>query len=349
MDRQSDFGSFEQGFWQQLEPKETQTIIPIKKVKKTYSQDWATYDFVKSNEKIFFMKILNPVIESLNLPYEYKNNGRYPFSMEDRLKSCILKVYHKADARSLVSDLKLFKTLGYLGQAPSFRSINYFMEDERLKPYLEQLIKLLAEPLIPIESHMAIDSTGFSTFNRKQWIDIRFNKGFSILRKDYKKLHIVTGVKSNIVVSAKVTDGKANDSPHFEDLVKQSAYFDIKIISADAGYLSRKNCEIVTSIRATPFIFPKKNATVRAKGSPAWNHMISLWKNNEKEFRMHYHKRSNVESSFAMIKRNYLPYVRAKSDSGQINEGLCKVVCHNLACLIMSLFEYGIKVKYIDV
>lgn len=108
------------------------------------------------------------------------------------------------------------------------------------------------------------------------------------------------------------------------------------------------NCDIVASIKAIPFILPKKNTTVKSRGSIAWSQMIRFFKDNEIEFRKHYHQRSNVESTFAMLKRNYLPYVRAKSDIGQENEGLCKVICHNLACLIMSMFEYGIKVKYID-
>ena len=346
MDFQKPLKDFMEDFWSK--EKEIQTILPQKVKKKTYPQNWKVYDFAKSNEKIFFMKILNSVVDSLDLPYDYKNNGRYPISMEDRLKTCILKVYYKSDARTLVSDLKLFQSLGYLSYAPSYRSVNYFMEDSRLTSYLNQLIRLLAEPLIPIESLVGIDSTGFSTFNRVDWIDIRFSKLFNKLKKDYKKLHIVSGTKSNIILSAKVTKGTAHDSPEFEDLIKKSVYFDIKQVCADSAYLSRKNCNIVSSIRAIPFIMPKKNTTAKSRGSIAWSQMVRFFKDNEQEFRKIYHQRSNLETTFAMLKRNYLPYVRAKSNIGQENEGLCKVVCHNIACLIMSMFEYGIKVKFLD-
>jgi len=350
MDDQTFLGDYGKNFWHKPAKRDSdiQTVLPIKKIRKTYPQNWKIYDYVKSNEKIFFMKVLKALIDSLKLPYDYKGNGRLPITIEDRLKSCILKVYQKSDARKLVSDLILFKSLGFLNYAPSFRSINYFMEDSRLTLYLNQLIKLTAEPLAPIESCVAIDSTGFSTFNRVDWIDIRFSKYYNKLRKDYKKLHIVTGTKSNIILSAKITKGTVHDSPEFEDLIKQSVYFDIKQVAGDPAYLSRKNCEIVASIKAVPFILPKKNSTTRAKGSPAWSHMVKFFRDNETEFRKHYHTRSNVESSFAMLKRNYLPYVRAKSDIGQENEGLCKVICHNIAVLIMSVFEYNLNTKYLE-
>jgi hypothetical protein len=35
--------------------------------------------------------------------------------------------------------------------------------------------------------------------------------------------------------------------------------------------------------------------------------------------------------------------IRSKSDSGQINEALCKVLCHNLCCLVQAIHELGIE------
>jgi hypothetical protein len=46
-------------------------------------------------------------------------------------------------------------------------------------------------------------------------------------------------------------------------------------------------------------------------------------------FLEHYHKRSNVESVFYMVKGKFGDSVRSKSDVGQVNEVLCKVLCHN--------------------
>lgn len=60
-------------------------------------------------------------------------------------------------------------------------------------------------------------------------------------------------------------------------------------------------------------------------------------------FLIHYHKRSNVETTFSMIKRKFGDSLRSKSDTGQLNEVLCKVVCHNLCVLISAIHEIGLE------
>lgn len=60
----------------------------------------------------------------------------------------------------------------------------------------------------------------------------------------------------------------------------------------------------------------------------------------------HYHKRSNVESSFSMMKRKFLPYVRSKDVKAQFNEMLCKVVCHNLGVLVNAIFELDLAADF---
>jgi hypothetical protein len=45
-----------------------------------------------------------------------------------------------------------------------------------------------------------------------------------------------------------------------------------------------------------------------------------------------------------MIKAKFGDSLRSKSDVGQINEVLCKVVCHNLCVLIASIHELGLTI-----
>ncbi len=56
-----------------------------------------------------------------------------------------------------------------------------------------------------------------------------------------------------------------------------------------------------------------------------------------------YHKGSNVESTFSMIKAKFGDALRSKTRTAQINEALCKVLAHNLCCLIQSIYELGIE------
>lgn len=61
------------------------------------------------------------------------------------------------------------------------------------------------------------------------------------------------------------------------------------------------------------------------------------------EFQAHYHKRSNVESTFSMIKAKFRDSVRSKTDMAMKNEVLCKILCHNICCLIQAMYELNVE------
>jgi hypothetical protein len=64
---------------------------------------------------------------------------------------------------------------------------------------------------------------------------------------------------------------------------------------------------------------------------------------DREEFAAHYHKRSNVETAFSAIKGKFGSHVRAKSDEGQVNEVLAKVLCHNVCVLARAAEELGVE------
>jgi transposase len=66
----------------------------------------------------------------------------------------------------------------------------------------------------------------------------------------------------------------------------------------------------------------------------------------EEEFLAAYHKRSNVESTFSAIKRKFGGAVRSKKYTAQVNEILCKVLCHNLSTLVHAIHELNIDPKF---
>ncbi|MDQ3813951.1 MAG: hypothetical protein M3347_08370, partial [Armatimonadota bacterium] len=52
---------------------------------------------------------------------------------------------------------------------------------------------------------------------------------------------------------------------------------------------------------------------------------------------------SNVESTFSMVKAKFGDSLRSKDDTAQENEALCKILCHNICCVIQSMYELGIE------
>ena len=47
-----------------------------------------------------------------------------------------------------------------------------------------------------------------------------------------------------------------------------------------------------------------------------------------------------------MIKMKFGANVRAKTPIAQVNEVLCKILCHNICVLIQSMVELGIEVTF---
>jgi transposase len=60
----------------------------------------------------------------------------------------------------------------------------------------------------------------------------------------------------------------------------------------------------------------------------------------------HYHKRSNVESTFAAIKRKFGETIKSKNRVAQENEMLCKIVAYNITVLIHAMHELGITPNF---
>jgi hypothetical protein len=153
------------------------------------------------------------------------------------------------------------------------------------------------------------------------------------------------GVKTNIVTSVEITGGTANDSPLLPQLVTATAArFPVAEVSADKGYISSRNLAAIAAVGATPYIPFKVNSG--ASGPELWRRMYHYFHLNRDDFLSHYHKRSNVETVFSMIKRKFGDAVRSKSDTAQVNEILCKVLCHNLCVVIQSIYELGVEATF---
>jgi len=322
---------------------ETKQNVPPKP-RKTYRQDWPMYNLAQTKEKVIFMKLLNSAVDSLAIPYQYHKNGRPPLPIGDMIKCCCIKVFNGFSARRSIYDITIAHAYGYIWKIPHFNSLINYMQNPELTPWLHKLYIRLSQPLIPFETVFAADATGFSTFNKKKWVEVRKEK---FEHRDYRKLHATCGVKTNIITSAEVSEGRAHDVKFFKKMVRETAVsFNVEEFSADPAYLSKENCLEVEKVGGVPFILPRKNTRYSMKGSPkdhSWNRMVSFWLRNYDKFMRHYHKRSNVESTFGMIKRKYLSYVRSKLIQAQFNEMLCKVVCHNCSVLVHSIFELSLR------
>src|SRR3981189_2482795 len=111
-------------------------------------------------------------------------------------------------------------------------------------------------------------------------------------------------------------------------------------VSANEGYSSKSTVELIARVGATPFISMKE--TDKGLGGGKWAEMYHCFNFRKQEFLKCYHKRSNVESTFSMMRRRFGGSLRCKTDVAMVNETLCKILCHNFVVLIYEMCELGI-------
>ena len=116
--------------------------------------------------------------------------------------------------------------------------------------------------------------------------------------------------------------------------------FTVREVSADKQYASEMNFQAIARHQAEAFIPFRSNTTGGIGGLFAKAfHYFTLCR---EDFSLHYHKRSNIESAFSMIKAKFGDSVRSKTQVAMKNEVLCKILCHNICCLISAMYELGI-------
>jgi transposase len=309
----------------------------------TYVQDWKNYTKAQVEEGRLFKELLKDLVETVEEPIQTFGRPRVP--LREALFCAIDKVYSMQSSRRARSRYKDAEEKAQISKAPSYNVINITLERSDITPLLRRLLNITAVPLKSIETKFAPDSTGFRT---SRFSDYCERKHKIIKEHKWVKAHMICGIKTNIVTDAIITDEYGADSPQFIPLVNQTAQmgFVMDEVSADKAYNSIDNYNAVDKIGGTAYIPYKSNTTAKSNtGNRArlWRKMFYYFQLNQDDFFMHYHSRSNIESTNMAIKSKFGDSVKSKNLTAQINEVYCKLIAYNITVLISAMFELGIK------
>jgi len=325
--------------------------------RKTYAQpSWPAYHKAQTMEKAQFLYLLHKLCQGVGSPAQH-GPGQRCLPLEDMIFAMAYKVYSTVSGRRFMSDMRDAHGRGYTSKLPSYNTIFRYFESDVLTPYLQMLIEESSLPLRAIEEDFAIDSSGLSTGARLRWFDTKWEKiklehcgaDGLVNHRQWVKVHLMCGVKTNVVTAVEITDAYSADITHFKPLLEATAQnFDVREVSADKAYLSLPNLQAVAGNASLPYIPFKINSRPVHKQDKTglWRQMYHYFAFKHDDFSAHYHKRSNVESTFHMIKAKFGDGLRSKTKTAQINEALCKVLCHNICCLIQSMYELNLRPKF---
>ncbi|HEX4589498.1 MAG TPA: transposase [Gemmataceae bacterium] len=318
----------------------TKTVTVTEKVeRKTYPQDWPNYNRAQVNEHRLFGRFLADLCSTLPNPAP-KGRGRPSVAPSDAAFCATMKVYSTMSARRFMGDLEECRDAGYISRIPHFNSVLNFFDSESAADTLTDFVAKSAAPLVEVETEFAVDSSGFAGCRYLQWVDEKW--GTPKRKAVWVKAHAIVGVKTNCVAAATVLDKDSGDITQFPGLVKTAReQFTIKEVSADKAYCGSKSFDAVEAAGGKFYPAFKSNATGGVGGGygKAY-HQFCL---NREEYLAHYHKRSNIESSFSGIKRLFGEALRSRTDRAMRNETLAKIVAWNITCVIHAMYELGIS------
>lgn len=325
-----------------LQEVDHETFEPVK-ARVTYPQKWPEYNAAQTTEKANFLLLTGGLCKGIVEPPQMMGRPRLTYA--HMVFACAFKVYAGLSGRRFASDLEDARAKGHISKTPHFNSLYNYFDKPELTPLLHKLITVTSLPLKAVEVDFAVDSSGISNNRFVRWFNVKHGKELDY--SDWIKLHLMTGVQTNVVTSVEISGRHDHDTNFFKPLVDTTALnFQMEEISADKAYSNRDNLHTAMAHGATPYIPFKSNATGEAGGDNLWRIMYHYYSLHRSDFLTHYHKRSNVESTFSMIKGKFGDAVRGRSETAQINEVLFKVLCHNVCVVNQSMFELGIEATF---
>ncbi len=317
-------------------PDGTTVVTATKRI--TYKQDWPAYNAAQTGEvEQFAADLLRGLCAGIVQPPQSRGRPRLPLA--DVVFSAVYKVYGGASGRRTIGTLKGCQAAGYLARVPHYNSTHNCLENPALTPILKTLIEESASPLRAIETDFAVDASGFGTS--------RFVRSTTTCRGDGRervklKCHLMVGVKTNVVTSDRGHGRHRPRLPYLPQLVETTAArFRVGGGCGRQGlHRQRQPCRHRGRGRDPVHSLQEQHD---GEGPDLWRRLFHFYMFRRDRFLTHYHKRSNAETAFSMIKGKFGDSVRAKTPTAQVNEVLAKVLCHNVCVLIQSICELGIE------
>jgi transposase len=315
-----------------------------------YGQDWPAYDAARQAEHPLFDPLLWSLLDYISEPRRSPGTpGRKPIPLRTQFLVAIKKVYFgESCQRSKGAFDEIYAGgKGVLSTVPNYAVPSRLFNRPGVGQILLELIRRSALPLKGLEDGgtVAIDSTGFCTTCM----------GAYCIEKHQEKrghrwvtAHAAVGVKTHIILNVKITEEHVGDSPQFLPLLKgvKAAGFNPAAVVADKAYTSRGNYGGAAELGVKAYLPFKTTATgkeVKGRfGTEVFRKMLLMFQLNPEEFDSHYHKRSNVESTFSAIKRKMGESLLSKNSQARFNELLAKLLAYNITILVHEIYEHGI-------
>lgn len=290
--------------------------------------------------------LLQELVRTVDEPPRRTGHSHLPVA--DMLFIIVTKVFFGLSSRDHCALLELLHPQLWTGPIPHPNSITNYMKVEWLRPILEGLVGRSAQPVVNyLGYYFSIDSTPVLTPG--YYLSKNRKTGELYERRQWIRLHLLGENMTGIVTAARADSRAVAEQAYFEPMLRETLGLGFKVlgISGDKNYCTKANARLARDLGVTPFLTVKKNAVRSKKGADeAWNENYDRAKSDDPAVRRVFRLRSRIESVNSVIKGQYEEFVLSKSEAGQYNEALCKVICHNLIVLIRYTRKLGLTPQF---
>ena len=309
-------------------------------------RDQKTYDLFQQYRFTFVMFVIVRIAGNLEAPYSLKPSVSGVHGYAPRSMAVIVFMMEELHLpyRGMVGYLNAHrKTLEKLGlnNVPSKSTIHRVSARIPESYYRQMHFRVIASI---VAGDLAGDSSGFPMRKFIPWFSVRKNS--HMLKKGWRKLHIIIDIRTRVILDYRTTHAYKADAPVMEDILNDMIdvlYRDIGDVCFDAAYLTRKICNMVSKMGGTPYIKPKSNTISKSYGSHSWRVMVLSFMQNRDEFDEHYHQRSIVESVFAALKerRGRGGSLRSRRTHTQDRELAIQTISYNIDMVSREWIKSG--------
>jgi len=307
--------------------------------------NWAAYNRARIECLEGVLYLIRSSVDNVKL-IEIRNRGqgRPPkHSARDKAKAVLLAELFQADERTASGLVNLFREKLGIAEEMSPRTIGRAYYDPDVRYILQELLKQSNEYIKGKAKSFSGDSTGMRKTHKGNWErDKRDNK----LKASFDMLSIMVSNEFHVVSACMLESGPINDAPRLKPLASETlAMHKAESMQFDANFLSRENVQWLVEHGVEPYIMPKKNCSLRARGCLAYHRMLWNAVTDPQNFLWNYHMRSNVESVNSSIKRFFVKPLRRRELAGRNTEVLARIVLHNFMQLIVAHYEGRVELE----
>jgi hypothetical protein len=284
---------------------------------------WRLYDFAHSRELTAVVGELIRLVDEEGNPYPKAKRGRWPVHSPRKMAViCVLTVILGLSYRNMEALLHMLK-LPWQEPVPDHSTIHDAFKRVP-EDYLHNLLSKSSVLCIAesgwVKGIVAPDSTGVET-DRYETVEVKMKQ---TRRKITVKYHVIAILDYNIILAAKITSSRTNDSPTAKQMLKRLPMMEGSIFDADKGYDSDKMCELVYAKGMKPNIKQRETAGT--------NRGLRFRRRAAEEFdELTYHYRGLVEGIFGAEETENGLRTRFRLTETRRRWGLAVAVGHNLA------------------